>query len=68
MWPSITASLYVYNQRENEQRDLMSSIPEGSKNVVLETSAERSLNTYMSTQQNKGKIKIIRRLISPSKI
>jgi hypothetical protein len=35
----------------------MFSIPEDSKKVGLETSAERYLNTSMTTQQNDGKFK-----------
>jgi hypothetical protein len=43
-------------------------IPEDSKNFGLETSAERTSNTLMSIQQNEGRIKALRRLISPSKM
>jgi hypothetical protein len=43
-------------------------IPENSKNFDLETSAERTSNTFMSIQQNEGRIKVLKRLISPLKM
>lgn len=57
----------LYNPRENERRNLMFSASEDNKKVGLETNAESSSNTFMSTQKHEGRLKVLRRIISPPK-